>query len=206
MKFNFRDFILFLKTIHIRIRLLKAGKSIFIDPSSQFGFPNKIILNDHVHISMGVKVTANSNQEPPIEVDSNSFIGEYSILSANRGSIKIGKNTFINSHCVLHGNGDILIGDYVALAPYCMISSVAHPFSSTDIPITEQPNKAAPIEIEDDVWLGAGAKVMQGFPYKKITIGKGTVISAGSIVTKSIPEYSIVTGNPAKIIASRKKT
>ncbi|WP_433956069.1 acyltransferase [Janibacter indicus] len=62
-----------------------------------------------------------------------------------------------------------------------------------------QPHVTAPIHVEDDVWVGAGAIVLKG-----VTIGTGAVVAAGSVVTKSVDEYAIVAGVPARVIGSRR--
>ena len=60
--------------------------------------------------------------------------------------------------------------------------------------------QALPIVIEDDVWIGYGATILKG-----VTLGKGCVVGAGSIVTKSVPPHTIVVGNPARILRSRRE-
>ncbi len=70
-----------------------------------------------------------------------------------------------------------------------------HIFAEKDTPIKQQSNKTAKVIIEDDVWLGCGVKVMSG-----VTIGKGSVIAAGAVVTKDVPPYTLYGGIPAKKI------
>ena len=86
------------------------------------------------------------------------------------------------------------------MGPYVKMYVQNHNFSRTDIPMNQQGNSPArPIVIGDDVWIGANVIILPG-----VSIGKGCVIGAGSVVTKSVPEYSVVAGNPAKIIKNRK--
>jgi len=86
------------------------------------------------------------------------------------------------------------------IAERVMIIGGNHEFSRLDIPMDMQgEGKQGKIVIEDDVWIGAGSIILTG-----ITIGEGSIIGAGSIVTKSIQPYSIVAGNPAKVIRMRK--
>jgi acetyltransferase-like isoleucine patch superfamily enzyme len=73
-----------------------------------------------------------------------------------------------------------------------------HTFARRDLPIRAQPTEERPIVIEDDVWLGASAIVLGG-----VTIGQGSVVAAGSIVTRSLPPYSIARGVPARITGAR---
>lgn len=85
------------------------------------------------------------------------------------------------------------------MGPNVTIYGSNHVFDSTDIPMRKQGmKKYPPVVIEDDVWIGGHVIIMPG-----LTIKKGTIIGAGSIVTKNFPEYSIIGGNPAKFLKSR---
>lgn len=111
--------------------------------------------------------------------------------------IDIGRNFYVN--CNSHLCGIIEIGDNVLLGPKVIIWSKNHTFSSLNEPINQQGSTDNKITLGNDVWIGAGAIVLQG-----VTIGDGSVIGAGSVVTKDIPPFSIAVGNPAKVIKSRK--
>lgn len=94
---------------------------------------------------------------------------------------------------------DITIGDDVMIGPQVIIYGRYHNFSRTDVPMIEQGmDELRPITIEDDVWIGARAIILQG-----VTIGSGAVVAAGAVVTKDVPQRAIVAGNPAKIIRYR---
>lgn len=111
----------------------------------------------------------------------------------------------IGSHCnfaqdiFITGGGGVTIGDWVGFGPDVKIWSVNHRFDDPDRPWLLQGHEAHPVVIEDDVWLAAGVFIMPG-----VTIGKGTIISAYSVVHKSIPAYALVAGNPARVIGWRK--
>ena len=93
----------------------------------------------------------------------------------------------------------ITIGDNVMMGPCVKMYVQNHNFSRTDIPMNQQGDSPVrPIVIGDDVWIGANVIILPG-----VSIGKGCVIGAGSVVTKSVPEYSVVAGTPAKIITKR---
>ena len=112
------------------------------------------------------------------------------IIGDNSG---IGINSKISSR--------VTIGKNVMMGPYCLIYTRNHRFSDTNIPIIEQGyEEYRPVIIEDDVWIGGRVIILPG-----VKIGKGVVIGAGSVVTKDVPSYSIVAGNPAKIIRKRNK-
>lgn len=131
------------------------------------------------------------------------------ITSCGKG-VRIEKNAAISTKCRI-GNcsgiglnatigGEVVIGNYVMMGPDCVIHTINHSFSRTDIPMIQQGfGEEQKVIIEDDVWIGSNVIILPG-----VIIGKGTVIGASSVVSKSIPEYSVVVGNPAKIIRNRK--
>ena len=114
-------------------------------------------------------------------------------------SIEIGNCSGIGRNASL--NGKIIIGDNVMMGPDVMMFTRNHAFSRLDIPMNQQgTTEEKPIVIGDDVWIGARVIVLGG-----VTIGRGAILAAGSVVTKSVPEYAIVGGNPAKIIRFREE-
>lgn len=122
--------------------------------------------------------------------------------------IREGENITIGDHCLINHNtllqagkspkGTIKIGDYVHTGVNVMIMAFNHGFYTKDIPTKEQDYMDAPIVIEDDVWIGAGAIILAG-----VTVGKGAIIAAGAVVNKDVPAYAIVGGVPAKILKYR---
>jgi len=114
------------------------------------------------------------------------------------GKLKVGRFFGINSGSYINAIGGITIGDYVLIGSNVTISSGQHPIDGIDPPIFLRPVIPKEIIIEDDVWIGAGAVIMPG-----ITLRKGTVVGACSVVTKSTEEYAVVVGAPAKKIRSR---
>ena len=92
------------------------------------------------------------------------------------------------------------IGNNVMCGPEVITYTNSHKFDSVTIPMCEQGyTTSKKIRIGNDVWIGARVIILPG-----ITIGDGSIIGAGSVVTKNVPNYSIVAGNPAKIIRYRK--
>lgn len=112
--------------------------------------------------------------------------------------IKFGYNVFINRGGYITARAPITIGDNVIIGPNVVINSGMHKYQYKDVLIRNQGHKSLPICIEDDVWIGANVVIMPG-----ITIGKGSVIGAGSIVTASIPAYSVAVGVPARVKKKR---
>lgn len=110
---------------------------------------------------------------------------------------RIGDNSGVGVNCTLMSN--ITIGKNVMMGPNCFLCTRNHAYSNTEIPMQEQGyQEVKSINIEDDVWIGHGVIILPG-----VTVGKGAIVAAGAVVTKNVPEYAIVGGNPAKIIKFR---
>lgn len=154
-------------------------------------------LGKGVYIASGAELIARRKEE--IVIGDNGFILRGSILHPYGGKIMIGKNVGINHYCVIYGNGGVTIGDNVMIATSCVIVASSHNFGRTDIPMIQQGVTCEGIKIGNDVWLGARVIVLDG-----VEIGEGSVIGAGSIVSKSIPPYSVAVGVPTRVIKQRK--
>lgn len=119
------------------------------------------------------------------------------VVVKHHENIVIGKNCEINEFCFINGKGGIFIGNNVLISPGVKIVSFNYQHKR-DKPIRVQPYVLRKVVVEDDVWLASNTIVVPG-----TRIGKGSVIGAGSVVTKDIPAYSIAVGNPAKVIKKR---
>ena len=133
-----------------------------------------------------------------ITIGEKSIIRRWTVLRTYGGYISIGNNCSINSFCHLSGNGGIEIGDNVLIASHTVIVSSNHIFINTNIPIKNQSETRKLVKIEDDCWLGSGAIILEG-----VTIHRGSVIGAGSVITRDVPAYSVVVGVPGRIIKKR---
>jgi len=132
-----------------------------------------------------------------LEIGDDTIVHEFVALKApENGKIKIGKRCKINRYNQIEGK-EINIGDDAVFGPGIHIVGSDHGFLKGTI-IRKQHGKPAPVNIENDVWLGSKVIVTKG-----VTIGKGSVIGASAVVTKDIPEYSIAVGMPAKVIKKR---
>ncbi len=116
----------------------------------------------------------------------------------------IHKNTIIGDHsgvgyaCEI--NNGVTIGKNVMMGPYVIFYTQNHCMSNPDIPMREQGmDKLKPITIKDDVWIGARVIVLPG-----VTIGKGSIVGAGAVVSKDVPPYSVFVGNPGRVVKNRK--
>ncbi|MDQ0222639.1 sugar O-acetyltransferase [Streptococcus moroccensis] len=107
--------------------------------------------------------------------------------------ISLGKNVFINTGVMFVDLGGITIEDDVLIAPFVKITTVNHPTDPKD----RRGVILKPVHIKKNAWIGAGATILPG-----ITIGENAIVSAGAVVTKDVPENTIVAGIPARVIKS----
>lgn len=108
-------------------------------------------------------------------------------------NIEVGENFFLNAGCVILDGAKVSFGDNVFVAPHCGFYTAGHPL---DVARRNQGLEyARPITIGDNVWIGAEVCVLPG-----VSIGEGSVIGAGSVVTKDIPAHVLAFGNPCRVI------
>ena len=109
--------------------------------------------------------------------------------------ITCGDNFYANAHC--HILGEITFGDNVLIGPKVIIWGRDHGTDKSS-PMNTQTYTRKPITIGNDVWIGACSIILKG-----VKIGDGAIVGAGSVVTKDVEPYSVVAGNPAKLIKYR---
>ena len=111
--------------------------------------------------------------------------------------LSVGDNSGVGVNALI--SSDVTIGNDVMMGPDCMLFTTNHGMERTDVPMWRQKSsEARPIVIGNDVWIGARAIILPG-----VHVGDGAVIGAGSVVTKDVAPYSIVAGNPAKLLRMR---
>ena len=127
-----------------------------------------------------------------ITLGKKSVIEDYTIINNGMGDIFIGDYTHVTSRVKLVG--PVTLGNYVTIGSGDQITGLKHNYLDVTRPIAKQgvtPNRTV---VEDDVWIGGNSCINQG-----ITIGTHSIIASGSVVTKNVPPYSVVGGNPARI-------
>jgi len=165
-------------------KYLQAGKDLIVEDYAEVNClaEKKMILGDRVTIGKYAIIRP-----------SNIYGGEIGV------GLKIGNNSNIGPYAYIGCSGSIEIGDNVMISPRVSIYAENHVFDRTDMLMKEQGVVRQFVKIEDDCWIAANSIILAG-----VTIGKGSVIAAGSVVTKDVPPYSIAAGVPAKVIGSRR--
>lgn len=185
-----------------RWRLRRAGRRLFIGPRVEILFPGYFSVGDNVAIGRdsylnclsaeGVRVGNN------VRLKENLWLQVTSHLTETGKGIEIGDNCYIGPKCILGGGGGVKIGSNVTFGAGVDVLAENHRFDDVDKPISRQGVHRSGIVIEDDCWLGNKVVVLDG-----LTIGRGSVIGAASVVTRDVPRYSVAVGNPARVIRSR---
>lgn len=140
--------------------------------------------------------------------DGSIRVGENSSVAAGavvQGNVDIGDNSSVQTGSILVGYGDrdtragrISVGDHVRIAPFVQMIAGDHNFADLSRPIAVQGLTLAPIIIEDDVWVAGRVIITAG-----VTIGRGSILAAGAVVTKDVEPFSIMGGVPAKLLRRR---
>ena len=122
-----------------------------------------------------------------------SVVESYCCINNAVGDVTIGDYTRIGIHCTVIG--PVCIGNHVNLAQGITVTALNHIFKDSSRRIDEQGVSTKPVVIGDDVWIGANAVILPG-----VTIGSHCVVAAGAVVTKDVPNHTLVGGIPAKVI------
>lgn len=177
--------------------MLFVGKRCKIKNCHKISTGKTITIDDNVEINAlslsGIKLGNN------VSILRNTIIECTGVIRHLGEGLTIGNNVGIAQNCFIQVRGTVVIGNDVMFGPGVSIFSENHGFSDINVPMIEQAEIRTGVTIEDDVWIGTKAVILDG-----VTVGKGSIIAAGSIVNASVPPYSIVAGVPGKVIKSRK--
>ncbi len=174
----------------IYISYLNLLPNVSVHPDVFFSSSARIILNPDGYSFKNQKVT----------VSKGCRICDHAMIVPYGGEIFIDENVFVGPFTILYGHGGLRIGKNTLIAAHTTIIPFSHKFNDLELPIYKQGLSRKGISIGEDVWIGAGVRILDG-----VTIGKGCVIGAGSVVTKSIEDYMVVAGVPVKILGVREK-
>ncbi|MGD0837929.1 MAG: DapH/DapD/GlmU-related protein [Polyangia bacterium] len=153
------------------------------------------LLGDGVVFEAGVLVFHPEH----IRIGDNVYIGHNTILKAyHLSEMTIGRDTWIGQGCFLHSAGGIKIGRAVGIGPMVKILTSQHSGEDLRLPVLYTPIHFAPVEIGDGADIGVGCIVLPG-----VRIGEGAVVGAGAVVTRSLPDFTVAAGVPARVIRSR---
>ncbi len=169
-----------------------------IEAGVRLRFADRIRLGRNVYLDEGVYIHACPEG---VQIGMGTLVMHHAVLHVynfrriSHAGIHIGRDSLIGEFNVLRGQGGIHIGDRVYFGPQVQVLAVNHVTDDPTHPFVEQGITAQGIVIEDDVWVGAGAIVLDG-----VRIGQGAVVGAGAVVTEDVPAHTIVAGVPARAV------
>lgn len=133
-----------------------------------------------------------------IRIGQNCEFSKGAMVLTFGGDIEIGDDVTVQPYSVLYGHGGLRIGNGVRVATHCVLIPANHRFDDLTKPIFKQGLTMRGIQIEDDVWVGAGARILDG-----VTVRRGCVIATGAVVTRSTEPLGIYGGVPAHKLRER---
>lgn len=179
--------------LSLRGYALFGKKSIIIYPNTIIHDTNGLFIGNNVIIHSFVRFQ--QSELSPINISDNVQIFDHSVIQSLGGGISIGRNVTLGEYSTIQAQSRVTIEDDVLLASKVQIISNSHVYDNINTPIKYQPNISKPVVIKKGAWVGINTTILSG-----VTIGKNAVVGAGSVVTKDVPDYSIVGGVPARII------
>ena len=197
-------FFFFIRGLFVRLRIKSAKGLLLVGKKVRIFYPNNLQVGYNTIIEDGAEINCLSQQG--IKLGNRVTIGKYAIIRPSNiyggpigEGLTMGDNSNIGPYNYIGCSGKITIGNNVMLAPRVSIYAENHVFDHPKILIRDQGVEKKEVIIEDDCWIAANSILLAG-----VTIGKGSVVAAGSVVTENVPPYSVVAGVPAKWIKSRK--
>ncbi len=196
-------FIQVIRGLMLKYFLKQSSGLIFLGRNTRIKFKSKISFGKTIQIGDFVEINALSKEGIKIgnnfTIKTNSIIECTGVISNLGVGLSIGDNVGIAQNCFIQVRGKVIIGDDVIFGPNVSVFSENHMFDNPELPVNLQGVSRKGVKIESGVWIGTRAVILDG-----VTIGKNSIVAAGSIVNKDVPPYSLVAGVPAKIIKMRK--
>lgn len=191
---------LFLRRKLYRGLFRSMGKGVIIGPGVTLRQPGKMAVGNGCVVDDLARLSVRGGSSAAIALQDHVLLGRNAMLNVRDGEIAIDEHTSIGACSrIACTKGKLKIGKHVMVAGYCYIGCCGHHIDRTDVPMAlQEPDTRGGVTIGDDVWIGAQAVVLDG-----VSIGKGAVIGAGSLVNKDIPDHAIAYGSPAEVHGKR---
>jgi len=178
----------------------RCGKGLVVGRNCTFRHPSKMSFGDNVTIDDNTLIDARGATGKGVVFGDGVIINRNSIVQSKEGDIEIGKSVSIGTNGTIVSWSGIRIGNGALIAGGCSLSAGRFDIDDLNRSIAEQDSySTGAIVIEENVWLATRVTILDG-----VHIGKGSIISAGSVVTGNIPQGAVAHGNPAKVVFTRR--
>jgi acetyltransferase-like isoleucine patch superfamily enzyme len=175
-----------------------VGRGVVFGQGVVLRHPAKIRIGDGVTVDDLVVLDAKGTSNRGIDIGNGVFLGRSTILSCKDGDIVLGDHTNLGFHCEVFSGSRVAVGRHGLFAAYVYLVGGGHEFEGADVAVIDQPRASAGITLGDNVWLGTGAKVLDG-----VTLGSNVVVGANGVVNSDLPEGAIAAGVPARVLRTR---
>ena len=175
-----------------------CGRNVVFGQNVVLRHPGKIRIGDNVVIDDNCLLDAKGDSNSGIRIGSGVFVGRNTILSCKNGDIELGDRANVGFNCEVFSASRVVVGADTLLAAYCYVVGGDHDFSDLTKPVLAQGRTSAGVDIGEGVWMGAGAKVLDG-----VVVGPHAIIGAQAVVREPVPAYAVAAGVPARIVGTR---
>jgi acetyltransferase-like isoleucine patch superfamily enzyme len=189
---------LLLRRVAYPLVLGSVGQGVVFGHGVVLRHPRKIRIGDGTVVDDLVVLDAKGTTNSGISVGRNVFLGRSTILSCKNGDIELCDDVNIGFHSEIFSGSKVSVGRHGLFAAYTYLVGGGHEFEQGDAPVIRQARSSKGIVLGENVWLGAGVKVLDG-----VRIGRDVVVGAGAVVTEDLADGSIAAGVPARVIRRR---
>jgi acetyltransferase-like isoleucine patch superfamily enzyme len=175
-----------------------VGRNVTFGHGVVLRHPGKIRIGDDVIVDDLVVLDAKGTTNQGITIGSGVFLGRGTILSCKDGDIVLGDHVNIGFHSEIFSGSAVSVGRHGLFAAYTYLVGGGHEFDRVGIPVIEQQRSSKGIALGENVWLGTGAKVLDG-----VRIGRDVVVGANAVVAEDLPDGVVAVGIPARVVRKR---
>ena len=175
-----------------------VGRNVVFGYGVVLRHPAKVRIGDGVTIDDLVVLDAKGATNRGITIGHGVFLGRGTILSCKDGDITLGDHANLGFHCEIFSGSTVTVGAHALFAAQVYLVGGGHAFEASEAAVIDQPRTSHGILLGENVWLGTGAKVLDG-----VRIGKDAVVGAGAVVNADLPDGAIAAGVPARVLRSR---
>jgi acetyltransferase-like isoleucine patch superfamily enzyme len=175
-----------------------CGRGVVFGQGVVLRHPRKIRIGKGVTIDDQVVLDAKGTGNRGIDIADGVFLGRGTILSCKDGDISLGEQTNLGFHCEVFSGSTVTVGRHGLFAAQAYLVGGGHQFEDSEKAVIDQPRVSKGIRLGDNVWLGTGAKVLDG-----VSVGSDVVVGANAVVNADLPDGAIAAGVPARVLRRR---